>query len=349
MFFGLPAIAQISISGKVLDDHTGLPLPGASIYFNNSTIGTYADKDGKFTLSAAQTLTELVVTMIGYDVMVHNTSREEAVNRIVFRLMPKQTDLEDILIVSDETRRKWLQLFSENFLGLTEEAAQTSISNAANIYFIKGEDDYLRARSDSPLLLINKMLGYKLYFTLVEFGFSEKKHSSYFTGFTRYEELGDPEKYRKKRLNAYYGSTMHFYRSLLHNQLEQEKYFLFIKELDSSVSAKKPRTNFRPVTASAIVRPDSINKDLFKLQWQGKLAVEYRKEPSSKRFLQGKYIIEGDAPQGFIAYLDLTVPYMFLNSQGTISDPLHMMYNGYWIYEKAANFLPYDYEPQAKK
>ena len=50
-FISSTSWAQQSIKGKVLDDY-GLPLPGATVVVQGTTVGTVTSTDGEYTISA---------------------------------------------------------------------------------------------------------------------------------------------------------------------------------------------------------------------------------------------------------------------------------------------------------
>lgn len=62
---GLFAHAQETLSGKVLDEQN-LPLPGANIYWLNTTITTASDINGAFTIPYTAENTKLVISFVGY-------------------------------------------------------------------------------------------------------------------------------------------------------------------------------------------------------------------------------------------------------------------------------------------
>jgi hypothetical protein len=76
------------------------------------------------------------------------------------------------------------------------------------------------------LLIENNALGYTIIFQLEEFEVNFKQQSLLFAGYELVEDMSKkdevPEKWKRKRLEAYQGSLMHFMRSLYNNQLEQE-------------------------------------------------------------------------------------------------------------------------------
>ena len=54
------------LTGRIVDDVTGEPVIGASVWIKNTTLGTSADIDGKFSLKCDNALAVLVVSFIGY-------------------------------------------------------------------------------------------------------------------------------------------------------------------------------------------------------------------------------------------------------------------------------------------
>lgn len=58
--------AQRSVSGKVTDAGSGLPLVGASVVVTGTTTGTVTDFDGKYSLSVPSGYEELTVSFLGY-------------------------------------------------------------------------------------------------------------------------------------------------------------------------------------------------------------------------------------------------------------------------------------------
>ena len=62
--FGFSSYAQ-QVTGLVSDDN-GIPLPGASIVIQGSSLGTTTDFDGNFSIETAQGST-LVISYVGYE------------------------------------------------------------------------------------------------------------------------------------------------------------------------------------------------------------------------------------------------------------------------------------------
>lgn len=356
LFYCSPAHAQNFLNGKILNDETGLPLNGASIYFNNTSLGALSNADGEFHITNAIE-GELIISSVGYDRIIHKINKSDLGKKsFTFRLQPKETVLQDIIVMPDATRKKYLELFREHFLGITEEADMSKISNMNAIYFVKPADDKngIIALSDTPLTIINRKLGYTISFDLGELYINESTGRTFFYGFTRYDEMGDKRKWVRNRRNAYYGSTAHFYRSLVRNTLEQESYSIYkvIEDTakktinNNSISISQNKMSMAvPVKATDIIKKDSLS-GLFLADWGLKLMVQYRKKPAGKNYLTHKTFVTGGLPNGFRSYLITEKPGLRIDENGLLEDPLKVFVSGYWIYEKAANLLPYNYIPE---
>ena len=77
--------AQVTLSGKIVDEK-GNPLQGASVYVNNTTIGTNSDADGYFKLSVEHGYYSLVASYVGLETSGYNVNTLELPNEIVFVL-----------------------------------------------------------------------------------------------------------------------------------------------------------------------------------------------------------------------------------------------------------------------
>jgi len=331
------------------------PITSASIYFNNTSIGTTSNALGEFDLPVpGLSNPELIVSSVGYETIVYSFKPgEESTHTYLFKLKKKEALMQDILILPDATRKKYLDIFKENFLGLTEEASLSRIENQGAIYFTKpgSEKNSFNAYSDTPLIIINKKLGYKIYFQLQEFYYNQGSGITSFYGFTRYEELGDKKRWIKNRRRAYYGSTMHFFRSLINDKLDQEFYKIYIVKEDSSGRLTGHENKMEmayPTTAAQILKPDSSNNGNFIVTCKNKIMVQYNRDPASKDYLKMHVMLSSALPTGVRSYLISNSGSFKLDKNGVLLNPLSVLFTGYWVYEKAANLLPYNYDPDAK-
>lgn len=355
-------IAQQFINGTVISDKTGLPVEGASVYFNNTSLGTSAKADGTFLLQLPNMVTtELIISAVGYELIAYNLpDTKDLQKNFLFKLSTKEQQLKEILILPDAVRKKYLKIFEENFLGITEEASRSNIENRKDIYFASGDNNNsIRAFSDTPLVIINKMLGYKIKFELIEFSFDKENGRTFYYGYTRFEEMGKKNKWQKNRRHCYYGSTKHFYSSLITNRLKENGFRIYlinpvnlhadtstaINSSGNKASGKKQMAMAVSVAADQIIMPDTNKINSYKLAFKGKLMVQYDKNPSSKLYLSNKTFVQGNMQLGYQAFVTIKSDFLQINVNGIIENPMDVEYSGFWIYEKTANMLPFDYEP----
>lgn len=86
-----------SVSGQVIDEFNGEPLPFAQILFEGSSIGTTADIDGNFRLENARSLTRLTVRMMGYKTQTVPLKLGKA-NEIIVTMASDAVALQDIVV-----------------------------------------------------------------------------------------------------------------------------------------------------------------------------------------------------------------------------------------------------------
>ncbi len=336
-----------------------MPVPNASVYFNNTTIGTTTNQGGEFNLTVPVFFnTELVISGNGYEVFLYKpVAAQMASKKFVFKLHSREPKIENKIDPGIDSKKRWLNIFYKNVLGISEEADKSTIRNEKSIYFVPGVNKTsFVAYADTPLVIINPLLGYKISFNLVEFLYNEATGYCDFSGYACYEEMNDNTKYIKNRRQCFYGSSLHFYRSLIANQLPQQGFgtFLQLPFSDSLIEQSKragalllpeEQSKIVPVIAQQILFIDSANN--FSISVTGRLLVQYYKNPFAKRFLSKNISNKGMLPGGVETYLSFKsgTP-IGINSAGVLSDATGVSYDGYWMYERLANTLPYDYQPE---
>lgn len=94
--------AQITITGKVLEESTGESLPFATIKILSTNKGTTTNVDGFFTLFNVPTDTStIVVNYVGYEQLSIKLNPEFIKSRIVAKLNPITSTLEEVVVSAD--------------------------------------------------------------------------------------------------------------------------------------------------------------------------------------------------------------------------------------------------------
>jgi TonB-linked SusC/RagA family outer membrane protein len=92
----LSALAQSTLSGTVIDNATGGPIPGVNVIVEGTTNGTATDMDGKFTLSNVTSGNRIVFSFIGFSNQVIEYTNQ---TNITVTLMEDVQELEQIVVV----------------------------------------------------------------------------------------------------------------------------------------------------------------------------------------------------------------------------------------------------------
>jgi len=216
--------AQVRVTGLVIDA-VGNPLEGASVYLNNSSIGTTTSVNGNFNLNVEHGYYDLIVSYVGYETTTYNLNTLEVPQSIVFKLVEKTNRLNEIVLkekkkMSRSRRAFFMKKFKDNFLGTTFLASKTKIKNEYAIQFDYSESaNILEVNVSEPLIIENKGLGYKVVYDLIHFQMNAVEVN--YLGYSKFEDLEGSAKQMKKweasRQVSYEGSIAHFLKSRITN------------------------------------------------------------------------------------------------------------------------------------
>ena len=231
------SFSQTYIEGKVITN-TNEILVGASVYLNNTTIGTTTNNKGEFQLRVNKGTYDLVVSFIGYTTSRITINTNSKINFLTVKLNPESNILDEVVLRKTKYDDEWkynLNRFKNLFLGKTKLAYQCEILNPKVLHFeYNNKTGELIADAREPLKIKHNGLGYLINYDLVSF--SIKNQRLFFSGYARYSNLKKNvrKKWKRNRLEAYNGSQMHFLRSLLKNDLTKDGFLInqFRRELN---------------------------------------------------------------------------------------------------------------------
>ena len=333
------------VAGKVIDAGSKQPLAGASVFCQNTTVGTVTKEGGEFKLSMASGGYDLVVSFTGFETQslrISNTSF--GVAALVIEMKPKEKNLEEISVaVSNEVKDGWDKygsFFKENFIGKTKNSDQFTIQNpeAIHFYFSK-KKNRLKILAKEDLVFINNALGYKIKYQLDSFTHEYSSGVTTYTGYPFFEELPgtDDQKltWKKNREEAYYGSLLHFMRAYHDSSLYRVGFKMEWVE-NNSQQGKSISNPFDTAHYSRVEGND------IELNYPGQLRVVYMKKKPEPLYLQTNGLSPNTTVQ--ISVLDMQEP-IVIEENGYYYDQQDILNLGYWGWQKMADFLPYDYYP----
>ena len=351
---------QFYIRGQVTDVKSQLPLKNASVYINNTTKGAAADDNGAFELGPLPAgRYEVVASYVGYEPSLYSAEIKETGLRIIFKLSRKEIIMRELLVLNSETRKQYLEIFKNYVLGVSVAAEHCRVRNIEEVQFASGDNaDEFLAYTERTLVIDNPELGYTVYFDLVGFSYNKATTNSYFFGYSRFVDWGKKEQSKKewshKRRQAYEGSTVHFFRSLVKKQLAQEGFTAYQLNsvqnkdtvvLETPLQKTKSATQIAPraIEDSMIrMQPGSV-RHIYELCLKDGWRITYDKNTKLKEEITRKVFIT-QPPSGTVSGLRLREGPVLINQRGVVLTPLRLLYDGIWSYERLANKLPEDYE-----
>lgn len=223
------SFSQTKISGKIISNNNE-NIEGASVYLNNTTIGTITNDKGEFQLNMPNGNYTLIISFLGFKIeqIPINTSKKQA--PFIITLQEDNTLLDEVIIHKTKYDNEWkynLARFKQAFLGRTALAEKCKILNPKSLHFeFNKKTNSLTAFTKEPLQIKHKGLGYLITYDLVSFELKGKQ--LFFSGYARYENLSKSirNKWKQNRLQAYNGSRMHFLRSIISKNLKEDGFIV---------------------------------------------------------------------------------------------------------------------------
>jgi hypothetical protein len=385
LLFPFITLAQSGvITGTVTQEGTSKPLPRASVFLSNSSVGTATAENGTFALRDIRPgQYTLVVTILGYENYTKTVLVGRELIKMNIELVAKPLMLREVVISSAADWKKNYEAFKKEFIGTDENAKYCVVANPhiLNLTY-NPTKQILHADADEFLIVENKALGYRVKYLLNDFKIDKISSIISRQGQQVFEELPGTEAQKKKwhlkREEAYYGSAMHFYRSLYTDKLAADGFVMYT--LKRSLNPDRPSEDLIKRKIKQFYderRSDSIH------YWNGLANLSrYAKEKLNRQPLQQSDVLVRTQQQGiyaihfpdylYVVYtkrrdevynkdlyrpldmpnyettiITLFSPYALFDMNGIIVDNAPL-YEGAWAKARLSDLLPVDYAPDVK-
>lgn len=313
-----------TLKGVVVDAGTLEPIESATIYFDNTTIGTTTNANGEFSIDYTDAVQSvLVISFLGYEKQIIANYRNNLELHIKLK---EQTDVLDEVLLTDNdglTRKQKLKQFRKEFLGTSANGRSFKILNEDDIILrYHKPSKTLTATAKNPVKVINNNLQYEILYDIIDFEvaykYVDEKQSIFniksviYTGTTYYKSIGDVEAKRldKFREKTFKGSVQHFIRALYHQQLEEEQYQIF-------------RNKFKVNTHEAFKITPVTDSNLKQVTFNKQLSVLYKKRHQSD--------------------LKLTADYFVIDPYGNYAPIPNLLFTGVMGNQRLGDSLPFDF------
>ena len=131
---------NFAVAGKVVNEKTKEPMQGASVFCQNTTVGTITNNEGKFFMRLANGGYDLIISYTGYETKMMRISNGGAGNdSLTIELKEQDKSLGEVVVAGSaevaDGWNKYGQFFLDNFIGTTPNAAQCIIENKDALKF----------------------------------------------------------------------------------------------------------------------------------------------------------------------------------------------------------------------
>lgn len=226
------ALAQQSYTlNGIVKDKKGEILPGVGIYVSGYKIATSTNNNGLYSLTLKPGNYDILVQIIGYKALNKNVTIEDKPVRLDIILKESVIQLSEVNIRPDPKRQGYINMFRDFFIGTTPNAQLCKMVNP-NVLIIDydEEEQKLTVKTNQFLIIENQALGYRIKYLLNEFEYNSKSKIIYYEGYPTFEDLkgskGKLRRWATKRLEAYKGSSQHFFSSLYDGRSKEEGFII---------------------------------------------------------------------------------------------------------------------------
>ena len=349
---------QTTLRGTVVSMDDLEPVPGVHVFIASSMIGAVTDRDGEFVLENVPVgALRVTVSMVGFETLILPVFAKHGEEQdLEIDLQPMAYEMGEVTVEAKQDK-KWqrrLRRFTRLFIGESPNAEHTDILNPEVLHF-EIEDGRFSAKASEALVIENRALGYRIHFHMKDF--LEHKGAIYYQGVTFFEELQSThaeqiDEWQTKRMEAYKGSRRHILRSLVHNRLEAEQFYLYAHRNPKMPQADKllvedlyayQQPSSTLLTATDLVHhgADSSTRSL---EFDTVVEVVYRGELESAEFLRWQsYKYDTGTPGFQQSWMVLRKDGAVVDLNGNLLDPYALTFYGYLSFEAFADDLPLEF------
>lgn len=339
--FSFTVTAQFVVTGSVLDSATREPLTPASVFCQNTTLGTVTNKQGDFSISLKSGGYDLVFSYTGY---LTQTIRITENNKLEILMVKEDISLGEVVLKNTyevaDGWEKYGDFFTKYFIGSTPNAAQCVLANpeVLKFYYYK-RSNRLKVLATDALQIANKALGYNLRYLLDSFVYFYNTQINSYRGYCLYTEMDGVDSLKKiwaaTRVKTYEGSRLHFMRSYYDSTLLEDGWQVDLLDENNDQKFNMVKDVYDTLYYGAL---DSTKQ--IEIFYPRKICVSYTKKKPENEYLKQMGLPKNVGNQ--ISYIDIKET-IAITQTGYYYDQKDWVNQGYWSWKNVADLLPYDY------
>jgi hypothetical protein len=353
MYLNSFAQNNFTISGSVVSEVTGLPMAAASVFAQNTTMGTVTDNDGSFKLILPNGGYDLIISFTGYKTENIRITSSNANEKIVIKLKEKEKELESVAIITTNEVKdgfaKYGQFFTNEFIGKSTNSKQCNIQNPEVLhFFFSKKKNRLKITATEPLIIKNNALGYNIKYELDSFTHEYKTEVSTYSGYPLFENMqGDSSQVQQwlaARREAYKGSVLHFMRSVYNKNITEQKFEI---QFIVNIYGKEEGIKVKDMYAAINYAKDDSTQTVEILPNQNEVAILFLGARPSANYLTENPAESKDFKLSVLSFKPKES--IIIEQNGYFYDQNDVTTSGYWAWDKVAEQLPYDYKENLKE
>ena len=348
-------VPAVTLKGVVTDADTNEPLPGVHVFIASSMRGTTTDVNGNYVLPDLPVgVLHLYISSIGFEPESRDILlRTPGERTIDIALKPTTLDLGEVVVEAkaDKKWKKRLERFTDQFIGETPNAKETTIVNPEVLDFV-AEMGSLTAIASDQLIIENAALGYRIQYFLKDFE-AELSRTKY-DGEPLFELMEPADSaqdslWKANRRTAFMGSFHHFMLALLAKQVEEQGFETFGRtatgpSVTPNMGGSPQMGNRFPIDPYSIIKPGADATE-FVLDFEGFVEIIYKGEKEDKSYLEWTSRPRGSRPKFQTSWIRLERGPAVVDYKGEVLDPYGVTFYGYFAYERVGDEVPVEYRP----
>ncbi len=340
-----------SIKGRVIDAKTFKPLPFATVYMNQTTIGTVTNNEGDFDIQNVPVgRYDLVVSYVGYQPYQSRVAINDSIPvTMSIKMVLSTTNLDEVLIRAKKDD-KWNSLydkFRRQFFGVSPYTAECKILNPWVLDFTEDATGILSAKASLPIEIENLGLGYNITCTLKEFMAGPNLYK--ISGTYRFVEAATLDTtlsslWHSRREEVYRGSPRHLFKAILDRRVTEEGFDLYT-DISNNLEVVRNSSFISNLNVSLQGLPPNELVEGERGQGQYVIKLPTRIEVHYlRRSEQAKIYRNIPHP---ISWIEVSGGAVEVNSSGVVMNPNRMTVLGAMSEPRIAEVLPLNYQPGA--
>ncbi len=341
--FSFSSFAQFAVTGIVMDSSSREPLAKASVFCQNTTLGTVTNKEGEFSISLKSGGYDLIFSYTGYQTQMVRVTEN---SKLEILMIKEDKSLGEVVLKNtNEVADGWEKygdFFTKNFIGATPNAAKCTLLNpeVLKFYYYK-RSNKLKVLATDAIKVSNNALGYNLNYQLDSFVYYYNSDINLYRGYCLYTEMEGDDSLKKSwataRTKAYEGSKLHFMRSYYDSTLTEDGWIIDMLDETNDKKFNKIKDVYDTTYYGAL---DSTMQ--IEIWYPRKISVTYLKKRPENEYLK-KMNLPKSVPFP-ISYIDIKES-IAITENGYYYNQKDWINQGYWSWKNLADLLPYDYWP----